>query len=188
MCFISTAKTWLQEEGLQSYFLYREGVESAWSQISIIALVLRARKNAAMPVMCILQPFPRSPSSLFLRIDEVGRSIVASSHLIYTIWKHTRFKKNSYIWNISIYSHKTYFYFRGQARPHCNRLSPRILLHLKVFMNYFSFDSSVVSSTIPFYDSVKLVHSISKSIPKTYIIYIYTLKFERYYCRKMERV
>jgi hypothetical protein len=34
-----------------------------------------------MPVMCIVQPPSRSPSSLFLRIDEVGGSIIAFSHL-----------------------------------------------------------------------------------------------------------
>jgi hypothetical protein len=42
--------------------------------------MLRARKEAAMPVMCIVQPSMRSPSSRFLREWEVG-FILPSSHL-----------------------------------------------------------------------------------------------------------
>jgi len=49
-------------------------------QNSTIALMLRARNSAAMPVMCILQPSLRSPSSRFLREREMG-FILPSSHL-----------------------------------------------------------------------------------------------------------
>jgi hypothetical protein len=49
-------------------------------QNSSIALMLRARKAAAMPVICIVQPSLRSPSSRFLREWEVG-FILPSSHL-----------------------------------------------------------------------------------------------------------
>jgi hypothetical protein len=49
-------------------------------QSSTIALMLTARKTAAMPVMCILQPSLRSPSARFLREWDVGFKL-PSSHL-----------------------------------------------------------------------------------------------------------
>ena len=49
-------------------------------QNSSIALMMMAKKTAAMPVMCIVQPSLRSPSSRFLREWEIG-SILSFSHL-----------------------------------------------------------------------------------------------------------
>jgi hypothetical protein len=66
----------------QFYLLESVGIGMAGFQISTIALMLRARNEAAKPVMCIVQPSsPRSPSSLFTREDEGGSSVSLSSHL-----------------------------------------------------------------------------------------------------------